>query len=174
MKNCWWQTDGVTSHEHWHNPRCRNEPFRASCYYALRHIMHSLYRLFELCKPKCNLHVSASAACNVWYLGSVEMESLTGVQAVQKASTMILNSNPPPTSTLVHFKVSSQGITLTDNQRKWAQHSFFTLCIYCTHSSAFLTLFFASFRLFFRRHYNVNTVIYCALDSQDRKWVLLI
>ncbi|XP_042353667.1 tensin-3-like isoform X1 [Plectropomus leopardus] len=82
------------------------------------------------------------AACNVWYLGSVEMESLTGVQAVQKATTMSLSSNPPPTSTVVHFKVSSQGITLTDNQRK----------------------------LFFRRHYNVNTVIFCALDPQDRKW----
>nr|XP_014267800.2 tensin-3 isoform X2 [Maylandia zebra] len=82
------------------------------------------------------------AACNVWFLGSVEMESLTGVQAVQKATTMVLNSNATPTSTVVHFKVSSQGITLTDNQRK----------------------------LFFRRHYNVNTVIYCALDPQDRKW----
>ncbi|XP_059200511.1 tensin-3-like isoform X2 [Centropristis striata] len=82
------------------------------------------------------------AACNVWYLGSVEMESLTGVQAVQKATSMSLSANPPPTSTVVHFKVSSQGITLTDNQRK----------------------------LFFRRHYNVNTVIYCALDPQDRKW----
>ncbi|XP_037131683.1 tensin-3-like isoform X1 [Syngnathus acus] len=82
------------------------------------------------------------AACNVWFLGSVDMESLTGVQAVQKATGMILSSNPPPTSTVVHFKVSSQGITLTDNQRK----------------------------LFFRRHYNVNTVIFCALDPQDRKW----
>nr|XP_043889051.1 tensin-3-like isoform X2 [Solea senegalensis] len=82
------------------------------------------------------------AACNVWFLGSVEMESLTGVQAVQKATSMTLSSNPPPTSTVVHFKVSSQGITLTDNQRK----------------------------LFFRRHYNVNTVIFCALDPQDRKW----
>ncbi|XP_057712982.1 tensin-3-like isoform X1 [Corythoichthys intestinalis] len=82
------------------------------------------------------------AACNVWYLGSVDMESLTGVQAVQKATGLTLSSNPPPTSTIVHFKVSSQGITLTDNQRK----------------------------LFFRRHYNVNTVIFCALDPQDRKW----
>ncbi|KAF1383811.1 hypothetical protein PFLUV_G00135690 [Perca fluviatilis] len=82
------------------------------------------------------------AACNVWYLGSMEMESLTGIQAVQKATSMSLSSNPPPTSTVVHFKVSSQGITLTDNQRK----------------------------LFFRRHYNVNTVIFCALDPQDRKW----
>ncbi|XP_047445453.1 tensin-3-like isoform X2 [Mugil cephalus] len=82
------------------------------------------------------------AACNVWYLGSVEMESLTGVQAVQKATSMTLSAEPPVTSTVVHFKVSSQGITLTDNQRK----------------------------LFFRRHYNVSTVIYCALDPQDRKW----
>ncbi|CAL9688638.1 unnamed protein product [Knipowitschia caucasica] len=82
------------------------------------------------------------AACNVWYLGSAEMESLTGSQAVQKATTMTLHANPPVTSTVVHFKVSSQGITLTDNQRK----------------------------LFFRRHYNVNTVIFCALDPQDRKW----
>nr|XP_019962539.1 PREDICTED: tensin-3 [Paralichthys olivaceus] len=82
------------------------------------------------------------AACNVWYLGSVEMESLTGIQAVQKATSMTLSSNPPVTSTVVHFKVSSQGITLTDNQRK----------------------------LFFRRHYNVSTVIFCALDPQDRKW----
>uniref|UniRef100_A0A8C6PZ17 Tensin 3 n=1 Tax=Nothobranchius furzeri TaxID=105023 RepID=A0A8C6PZ17_NOTFU len=82
------------------------------------------------------------AACNVWYLGSVDMESLTGAQAVQKATTMTLNADPPPNSTVVHFKVSSQGITLTDNQRK----------------------------LFFRRHYNANTVIYCTLDPQDRKW----
>uniref|UniRef100_A0A8B9JMR3 Tensin 3 n=1 Tax=Astyanax mexicanus TaxID=7994 RepID=A0A8B9JMR3_ASTMX len=82
------------------------------------------------------------AACNVWFLGSVELESLTGVQAIQKASTVILGQNPPATSTIVHFKVSAQGITLTDNQRK----------------------------LFFRRHYAVNTVIFCALDPQDRRW----
>ncbi|KAK3516578.1 hypothetical protein QTP70_021967 [Hemibagrus guttatus] len=82
------------------------------------------------------------AACNVWFLGSVELESLTGVQAVQKATTVSLSQDPSTTSTIVHFKVSAQGITLTDNQRK----------------------------LFFRRHYPVNTVIFCALDPQDRKW----
>uniref|UniRef100_A0A670YUP6 Tensin 3 n=1 Tax=Pseudonaja textilis TaxID=8673 RepID=A0A670YUP6_PSETE len=81
------------------------------------------------------------AACNVCYLNSVEMESLTGHQAVQKALTLTLIQEPPPTSTVVHFKVSSQGITLTDNQRK----------------------------LFFRRHYPVSSVIFCALDPQDRK-----
>ncbi|XP_078114461.1 tensin-3-like isoform X1 [Sander vitreus] len=82
------------------------------------------------------------AACNVWYLGSVELESLTGHQAVQKATMMTLSMDPPPASTVVHFKVSAQGITLTDNQRK----------------------------LFFRRHYAVNTVIFCSLDPQGRKW----
>ncbi|KAG7455179.1 hypothetical protein MATL_G00253800 [Megalops atlanticus] len=82
------------------------------------------------------------AACNVWYLGSMEMESLTGYQAIQKATSVTLSMDPPPTSTVVHFKVSAQGITLTDNQRK----------------------------LFFRRHYAVNTVIFCALDPQERKW----
>ncbi|XP_040289460.1 tensin-3 isoform X3 [Bufo bufo] len=82
------------------------------------------------------------AACNVWYLNSVELESLTGYQAVQKALSITQLQDPPPISTVVHFKVSAQGITLTDNQRK----------------------------LFFRRHYPVNTVIFCALDPQDRKW----
>ncbi|XP_053570308.1 tensin-3 [Bombina bombina] len=82
------------------------------------------------------------AACNVWYLNSVDMESLTGYQAVQKALSITQVQDPPPISTVVHFKVSAQGITLTDNQRK----------------------------LFFRRHYPVNTVIFCALDPQDRKW----
>ncbi|XP_073534449.1 tensin-3 isoform X2 [Phyllobates terribilis] len=82
------------------------------------------------------------AACNVWYLNSVDMESLTGYQAVQKALSITQIQEPPPISTVVHFKVSAQGITLTDNQRK----------------------------LFFRRHYPVNTVIFCALDPQDRKW----
>uniref|UniRef100_A0A8P4K3K3 Tensin 3 n=1 Tax=Dicentrarchus labrax TaxID=13489 RepID=A0A8P4K3K3_DICLA len=81
------------------------------------------------------------AACNVWYLGSVALESLTGHQAVQKATTLTLAMDPPPASTVVHFKVSAQGITLTDNQRK----------------------------LFFRRHYAVNTVIFCSLDPQGRK-----
>ncbi|XP_054350681.1 tensin-3 isoform X5 [Pongo pygmaeus] len=83
------------------------------------------------------------AACNVWYLNSVEMESLTGHQAIQKALSITLVQEPPPMSTVVHFKVSAQGITLTDNQRK----------------------------LFFRRHYPVNSVIFCALDPQDRKWI---
>uniref|UniRef100_UPI0037E872CA tensin-1 isoform X2 n=1 Tax=Semicossyphus pulcher TaxID=241346 RepID=UPI0037E872CA len=83
-----------------------------------------------------------SHACNVLYINSVEMESLTGPQAVSKAISETLAATSPSTATIVHFKVSSQGITLTDNQRK----------------------------LFFRRHYPNNTVTFCDIDPQDRKW----
>ncbi|KAM9766944.1 tensin-1 isoform 4-T4 [Menidia menidia] len=81
-------------------------------------------------------------ACNVLYINSVDMESLTGPQAVAKAISQTLAADPLPTATTVHFKASTQGITLTDSQRK----------------------------IFFRRHYPINTVTYCDLDPQDRKW----
>ncbi|XP_021163404.2 tensin-1 isoform X4 [Fundulus heteroclitus] len=83
-----------------------------------------------------------SHACNVLYINSVEMESLTGPQAVAKAISETLAAASPPAATVVHFKVSSQGITLTDNRRK----------------------------LFFRRHYPANSVTFCNTDPQDRKW----
>ncbi|KAM3585609.1 uncharacterized protein V6R79_022706 [Siganus canaliculatus] len=81
-------------------------------------------------------------ACNVLYINSVDMESLTGPQAVAKAISQTLATNPLPAATTVHFKVSTQGITLTDSHRK----------------------------LFFRRHYPINTVTYCDIDPQNRKW----
>ncbi|XP_043931073.1 tensin-1 isoform X6 [Protopterus annectens] len=82
------------------------------------------------------------AACNVLYINSVDLESLTGPQAIAKAIGEMLVMSEPPPATIVHFKVSSQGITLTDNQRK----------------------------LFFRRHYPINSVTFCDLDPQERKW----
>ena len=42
----------------------------------------------------------------------------------------------------MHFKVSSQGITLTDNARQ----------------------------LFFRKHYTTPTISFCGIDPDDRKW----
>ncbi|CAB1336802.1 unnamed protein product [Coregonus sp. 'balchen'] len=81
------------------------------------------------------------AACNVLYLNSVETESLTGPQAISKATGATLARNPQPVATVVHFKVSSQGITLTDSQR----------------------------RVFFRRHYPVNSVTFSSIDPQDRR-----
>lgn len=82
------------------------------------------------------------AACSVLYLTSVETESLTGPQAVAKASSAALSCSPVPVPAIVHFKVSAQGITLTDNQRK----------------------------LFFRRHYPVNSITFSSTDPQDRRW----
>ncbi|GFS81813.1 tensin-3 [Nephila pilipes] len=82
------------------------------------------------------------AACSVLYLNSVEMESLTGPQAVKKALTETLAIKPLPAAVPVHFKVSNQGITLTDNTRK----------------------------LFFRRHYPVKSISHCGLDLEGRKW----
>ncbi|CAH1789423.1 unnamed protein product [Owenia fusiformis] len=86
--------------------------------------------------------LSHGAACNVIYLNSVDIESLTGPQAVAKAMRLTFSMAPPPKHTVVHFKVSSQGITLTDNKRK----------------------------LFFRRHYPVSSVTFCGMDPEDRRW----
>ncbi|RXM34484.1 Tensin [Acipenser ruthenus] len=138
---------------------CQNEPY-FGCLSALVY-QHSITPLALPCKlvipaqdpnddtPETSTPSNSApellkqgAACNVLYLNSVDMESLTGPQAVAKAISETLSANPPPTATIVHFKVSTQGITLTDNQRK----------------------------LFFRRHYPINTVTFCDLDPQERKW----
>ncbi|XP_029941599.1 tensin-like [Salarias fasciatus] len=82
-------------------------------------------------------------AYNVLHINSVDMESLTGPQAVAKAISQTLASNPLPAATTVHFRVSAQGITVTDSQRK----------------------------IFFRRHYPISTVTFCDVDPQDRnRW----
>ncbi|XP_038551526.1 tensin-2-like isoform X1 [Micropterus salmoides] len=82
------------------------------------------------------------AACNVLYLNSVETESLTGPEAVSKATKCTLALSPRPVATMVHFKVSAQGITLTDSKR----------------------------RLFFRRHYPISSVTFSSVDPQNKRW----
>ncbi|CAL7950477.1 unnamed protein product [Xylocopa violacea] len=86
--------------------------------------------------------LAQGAACNVLYLFTMDTESLTGPQAIKKAVTTMFEQKPLPAATIVHFKVSTQGITLTDNARK----------------------------LFFRRHYPTNNISYCGLDSEERTW----
>ncbi|XP_048416275.2 tensin-4-like [Stegostoma tigrinum] len=83
-----------------------------------------------------------SAAYCVLYLSSVNMESLTGPQAVLKAASLTLEKEPRPQPIVVQFKVTDQGITLTDSKRK----------------------------LFFRRHYSAGSVNHCGLDPLQRKW----
>ncbi|KAM7404270.1 hypothetical protein PAMP_011635 [Pampus punctatissimus] len=97
-------------------------------------------------QPVSNISTAADllkqgAACNVLYLNSVETESLTGPQAIAKATDATLGRNPRPAATVVQFKVTSQGITLTDSQR----------------------------RVFFRRHYPVNSVTFSSIDPKDRR-----
>ncbi|KAM4563230.1 tensin-2 isoform 3-T4 [Odontesthes bonariensis] len=97
-------------------------------------------------QPVSNISTAADllkqgAACNVLFLNSVETESLTGPQAIAKATDATLGRNPRPAATVVQFKVTSQGITLTDSQR----------------------------RVFFRRHYPVNSVTFSSMDPKDRR-----
>uniref|UniRef100_A0A3B1K4S1 Tensin 2b n=1 Tax=Astyanax mexicanus TaxID=7994 RepID=A0A3B1K4S1_ASTMX len=87
------------------------------------------------------LKQGAGESCNVLYLNSVDIESLTGPQAISKAIKSTLNQDPCPSATTVHFKVSTQGITLTDNQR----------------------------RLFFRRHYPIHSVTFILMSNQRWK-----
>uniref|UniRef100_F6V7W7 SH2 domain-containing protein n=1 Tax=Ciona intestinalis TaxID=7719 RepID=F6V7W7_CIOIN len=82
------------------------------------------------------------AACNVLYLGSEDTESLTGPEAIERAMRECMqNVGQAIKTSVVHFKVSPQGITLTDNARK----------------------------IFFRRHYPTATVTYCGLDPSARE-----
>uniref|UniRef100_A0A8C5SJT6 SH2 domain-containing protein n=1 Tax=Laticauda laticaudata TaxID=8630 RepID=A0A8C5SJT6_LATLA len=83
-----------------------------------------------------------AAVCNLLYLHSVTMETLTGKAAVQKAISSTFQQEILPTPTIVHFKVTALGITLTDIQRK----------------------------IFFRRHYPLATISFCDMDPENRKW----
>uniref|UniRef100_A0A8C0DGC1 Tensin 4 n=1 Tax=Balaenoptera musculus TaxID=9771 RepID=A0A8C0DGC1_BALMU len=80
--------------------------------------------------------------CHALYLSSVSVETLSGALAVQKAISTTLERDVLPTPTVVHFKVTEQGITLTDIQRK----------------------------VFFRRHYPFATLRFCGMDPKQRKW----
>lgn len=91
--------------------------------------------------PAQNL-LTQGAACNVLYIGSIDMESLTGPQAIKKALIETFQKTTNPAATVVHFKVNGQGITLTDNKRK----------------------------LFFRKHYPTSTVSHCGLGPDKQTW----
>ncbi|NWZ87084.1 TENS4 protein, partial [Poecile atricapillus] len=83
-----------------------------------------------------------TAVCNVLYLNSVNVETLTGAPAILKAISCTLELETLPTPTLVHFRVAEQGVTLTDVQRK----------------------------VFFRRHYPLAAIRFCGMDPENRKW----
>uniref|UniRef100_A0A8C5I9U4 Tensin 4 n=1 Tax=Junco hyemalis TaxID=40217 RepID=A0A8C5I9U4_JUNHY len=82
------------------------------------------------------------AVCNVLYLNSVNVETLTGAPAILKGISCTLELETLPTPALVHFRVTEQGVTLTDVQRK----------------------------VFFRRHYPLAAIRFCGMDPENRKW----
>ena len=82
------------------------------------------------------------AACNVFYLFTMDTDQLTGPAAVRKTVSQLFLTRPLPAATVVHFKVSGQGITLTDQARK----------------------------LFFRKHYGTGQISHCGVDPEDRRW----
>ncbi|KAI8129783.1 hypothetical protein FF38_04598 [Lucilia cuprina] len=88
--------------------------------------------------------LTQGAACNVLWLFSCDTESLTGEEAIRKAIRQLYALPAPPTPTEVHFKVTQQGITLTDNTRK----------------------------KFFRKHYTADIISYCAIDPDHRLWTM--
>ncbi|XP_017780364.1 PREDICTED: tensin, partial [Nicrophorus vespilloides] len=130
---------------------CQNEPVFSSLSALV--YQHSITQLALPCRlilPESDIGpteihqvlYSQGAACNVMYLHTFDMESLTGPQAVKKAISQLFNMKPLPSSYTVHFKVNTQGITLTDNKRK----------------------------LFFRKHYPINNISYCGIGPDDVLW----
>ncbi|NWI84926.1 TENS4 protein, partial [Pitta sordida] len=95
------------------------------------------------CAPESTLALAKkTAVCNVLYLNSVNVEKLTGAPAILKGISCTLELETPPTPALVHFRVTEQGVTLTDVQRK----------------------------MFFRRHYPLAAIRFCGMDPENRKW----
>ncbi|NXF26441.1 TENS4 protein, partial [Rhodinocichla rosea] len=95
------------------------------------------------CAPEPALSLARkTAVCNVLYLKSVNVETLTGAPAILKGISCTLELETLPTPTLVHFRVTEQGVTLTDVQRK----------------------------VFFRRHYPLAAIRFCGMDPENRKW----
>lgn len=134
---------------------CQNEPVFSSLSALI--YQHSITQIALPCRlilPEGDLRYieqntpslyTQGAACNVLYLTTVDMESLTGPQAIKKAVMNLFQMNQDAVKTAtVHFKVNDQGVTLTDNKRK----------------------------LFFRRHYPINTVSHCGLDPDEHRWLV--
>ncbi|XP_055709717.1 uncharacterized protein LOC129805674 isoform X19 [Phlebotomus papatasi] len=131
-----------------------------------RDIQHSEYP--SPAQQQLLLH---GAACNVLFLCSVETESLTGPEAVRKAVTLLFSRRPLPSPTKVHFKVTNQGITLTDNTRQL----FFSLL-----DDTLFNLYEVITTLFGRtvlnvyenviKHYPSTSISHCSLDPDERRW----
>ncbi|XP_023036127.1 tensin homolog [Drosophila willistoni] len=137
---------------------CANEPiFSSLSAFVYQHSINQLALPCTLIIPDQELLLSSrdeeliskqkqvlqqGAACNVLYLFQSDMESLTGDEAVRKAVFEMNSGDKRPIPIEVHFKISQQGITLTDNTRK----------------------------KFFRRHYAAQNISHFGMDPNNRFW----
>jgi tensin len=96
-------------------------------------------------------------------LNNIDVESLSGQMAVAKALRSTFDNAERLQATIVNFKVSSTGITLTDTKKKYA----FILIIFHVNKNEKFILF----RLFSRRHFPKEYITYCGADYEtDRFW----
>ena len=166
------------------------------------------------------------AACNVFYLISIDTESLTGPEAIKRACAQFLEQfhrklgvseqpeerglkrsgskkktknkekldekndkittkfnesfndtkenlsqvkriDPDINGIVVYFKVSSTGISLTDNTHRYAYRRFNDRHGFCTF---FTKARFFPNRHFFRKHFTIQSISHCGLDPEDRKF----
>ncbi|CAD5112120.1 DgyrCDS1361 [Dimorphilus gyrociliatus] len=123
---------------------CANEPVFPSLT-ALVH-QHALTPLALPCKlllPELETRptlLDQGSACNVLYIASLNIESLTGAKAISKAVNQALNGSQPTTT--AHLKITNGGVTLTDLERS----------------------------VFFRRHIKPDQILFAGLDPEGRFW----
>ena len=79
-------------------------------------------------------------ACNVFFLNTINVENRNGLEAISYAlsNTKALSSKDASQLLLIQFKVTAQGVTLADLNKK----------------------------KFIRQHFATNTVIYCAVEEK--------
>ncbi len=80
------------------------------------------------------------SACNVYFLNTVNVENKNGLDAISHAlsNTKAFANKDASQLLLIQFKVTAQGVTLSDLNRK----------------------------KFIRQHFPTNTVVYCAVDEK--------
>ena len=91
--------------------------YHRQIYFSPLHIEHNC-SFNKLCQCDTKYEYIFTIACNLVYLGAVDVESLTGPGAVQMAMEKLLSDKTNIQTIVVNFKVNQQGITLTDNDRK--------------------------------------------------------
>lgn len=84
------------------------------------------------------------AVGSLMYLGQCDVEMLTGASAIERTAERLSNDEASERFTTVGFKVTPEGMTVTDNERK----------------------------VFFRQHFHMKSILYCGMDPGDKRWDL--